>query len=46
MGTPEEVIRLDVLKAVYGCEVLVDRHPDTGSPRVTLPGRSAVRSKE
>ena len=46
MGTPEEVIRLDVLKAVYGCEVLVDRHPDTGAPRVTLPGRVAVRSKE
>jgi iron complex transport system ATP-binding protein len=46
MGTPEEVIRLDVLKAVYGCEVLVDRHPNTGSPRVTLPGRSAVGSKE
>lgn len=39
LGTPDEVIRLDVLKAVYGCEVLVDRHPDTGAPRVTLPGR-------
>jgi iron complex transport system ATP-binding protein len=37
-GTPKEVIRPEILKAVYGCEVLVDRHPETGSPRVTLPG--------
>lgn len=43
LGTPDEVIRLDVVKAVYGCEVLVDRHPDTGAPRVTLPGRKAVK---
>jgi iron complex transport system ATP-binding protein len=37
-GTPREVIRPEILKTVYGCEVLVDRHPETGSPRVTLPG--------
>ncbi|MGE3902565.1 MAG: ABC transporter ATP-binding protein [Nitrospiraceae bacterium] len=36
-GTPEEVIRPDILKAVYGCEVLVDGHPESGRPRVTLP---------
>ena len=36
-GTPEDVIRPDILKAVYGCEVLVDRHPESGRPRVTLP---------
>lgn len=36
-GTPEEVIRPDVLEAVYGCDVLVDRHPESGRPRVTLP---------
>jgi iron complex transport system ATP-binding protein len=40
LGRPDEVIRPDVLKTVYGCEVLVDRHPDTGMPRVTLPGRN------
>ncbi|MGH7207113.1 MAG: ABC transporter ATP-binding protein [Nitrospiraceae bacterium] len=42
IGPPEEVIRPDVLAAVYRCEVLVDRHPESGLPRVTLPGRSAV----
>jgi iron complex transport system ATP-binding protein len=36
-GMPEEVIRPDILKAVYGCEVLVDSHPESGRPRVTLP---------
>jgi len=38
MGTPAEVIRADVLEAVYHCKVLVDRHPETALPRVTLPG--------
>ncbi|GJL49808.1 MAG: hypothetical protein NPIRA01_10350 [Nitrospirales bacterium] len=36
-GTPEDVIRPDVLEQVYGCEVLVDRHPQSGMPRVSLP---------
>ncbi|NKB82490.1 MAG: ATP-binding cassette domain-containing protein [Nitrospirales bacterium] len=36
-GTPEEVIRPDVLAQVYGCTVLVDRHPQSGMPRVSLP---------
>ncbi|MGH7166271.1 MAG: ABC transporter ATP-binding protein, partial [Nitrospiraceae bacterium] len=40
LGTPEEVIRPDVLRAIYRCEVLVDRHPESGLPRVTLPGRA------
>jgi len=44
LGPPEEVIRPDVLAAVYRCEVLVDRHPMSGLPRVTLPARSPVRS--
>ncbi|HET8580549.1 MAG TPA: ABC transporter ATP-binding protein [Nitrospiraceae bacterium] len=42
LGTPEEVIRPDVLETVYRCEVLVDRHPDSGLPRVTLPSRAAI----
>ena len=42
LGSPQEVIRPPVLEAVYGCNVLVDHHPDTGLPRVTLPGRSAT----
>jgi iron complex transport system ATP-binding protein len=39
LGTPDEVIRPEALETVYGCEVLVDRHPISGLPRVTLPGR-------
>ncbi len=37
MGTPEEVIARESLEPVYGCSVLVDRHPQSGRPRVTLP---------
>jgi len=36
-GSPEEVIEPDILEAVYGCRVLVDRHPQSGMPRVSLP---------
>ncbi len=36
LGTPDEVICRDLIRVVYGCEVLVDRHPITGQPRVTL----------
>ena len=42
LGSPNEVIDVDVLRSVYGCDVLVDRHPESGVPRVTMPGyRSA-----
>ncbi|MFQ5992673.1 MAG: ABC transporter ATP-binding protein [Nitrospiraceae bacterium] len=41
LGTPEEVMKPDVLESVYRCQVLVDRHPVSGLPRVTLPGRAA-----
>ncbi|MGH7232993.1 MAG: ABC transporter ATP-binding protein [Nitrospiraceae bacterium] len=40
IGRPDEVIRPEVLEAVYHCEVLVDAHPVSGLPRVTLPARS------
>ncbi len=46
IGAPQEVIRPDVLEAVYHCEVLVDRHPLSGLPRVTLPGRPGGRVAE
>lgn len=36
-GTPAEVIQPTAIANVYGCDVLVDRHPMTGVPRVTLP---------
>jgi iron complex transport system ATP-binding protein len=38
IGTPHEVIRTEVLEAAYRCEVLIDPHPISGVPRVTLPG--------
>jgi iron complex transport system ATP-binding protein len=41
-GRTEEVIQPEVLGAVYGCQVLVDRHPVSGLPRVTLPGRGVM----
>jgi iron complex transport system ATP-binding protein len=37
VGLPEEVIQPQVLEAVYRCRILVDRHPASGLPRVTLP---------
>jgi iron complex transport system ATP-binding protein len=42
IGSPEETIRPDVLRMVYGCDVVVDAHPQTGRPRVTMP-MSTVR---
>jgi iron complex transport system ATP-binding protein len=39
IGSPAETITPDVLQAVYGCEVVVDAHPQTGKPRVTMPMR-------
>ena len=40
MGSPEDTIKSEVLRMVYGCEVVVDAHPQTGRPRVTMPGGS------
>ena len=37
VGSPEEVIAAASLEPVYGCSVLVDQHPQSGRPRVTLP---------
>ncbi len=39
LGRPEDVINPDILERVYRCNVLVDQHPLSGLPRVTLPGR-------
>jgi iron complex transport system ATP-binding protein len=43
IGSPDETIRPDILQMVYGCEVVVDAHPQTGRPRVTMP-MSMVRN--
>jgi len=37
VGSPREVLRPDLLESVYGCQVLVDSHPQSGLPRVSLP---------
>ncbi|WP_053143955.1 heme ABC transporter ATP-binding protein [Pseudomonas sp. P97.38] len=34
MGTPQEVLRPDSLKAVFGLEVLVQPHPERGHPLI------------
>ncbi len=46
VGAPAEVMSTEVLREVYGCEVLIDRHPQSGLPRITLPSsrEPAVRS--
>lgn len=41
MGTPTEVMSVDKLREVYGCTVLIDPHPESGLPRITLPGPCA-----
>ena len=37
LGSPREVLHARNLEDVYGCAVLVDAHPQTGRPRVTMP---------
>ena len=43
LGTPHEVIGVDALRAVYGCDVLIDRHPESGVPRVTMPSHASTK---
>jgi iron complex transport system ATP-binding protein len=44
-GSPKDVMRPDQLEDVYGCGVLVDAHPESGLPRITLP-RAVVHSRQ
>jgi iron complex transport system ATP-binding protein len=37
VGLPADMIQPEVLRAVYGCDVVVDVHPQSGRPRVTMP---------
>lgn len=41
VGTPSEVITEKNINAVYDCEVIVDKHPLSDRPRVTLSGRNS-----
>lgn len=43
LGSPEEVINQSNLSQVYGCQVSIDAHPDTGLPRVSLPRQDGPR---
>jgi iron complex transport system ATP-binding protein len=36
-GPPKEVLTVEHLRVAYGCDVLIDSHPMTGTPRITLP---------
>lgn len=44
VGPPHEVVRASILTDVYGCRVLIDAHPDTGLPRVSLPSPDRVQA--
>jgi iron complex transport system ATP-binding protein len=37
VGAPDAVLRPDHVRSAYGCEVLIDRHPQGEFPRLTLP---------
>ncbi|MEK7870521.1 MAG: ABC transporter ATP-binding protein [Nitrospirota bacterium] len=37
IGSPMETITPESLRAVYGCDVVVDAHPHSGRPRITMP---------
>ncbi len=41
VGSPKDVLTIEHLRVVYGCEVLLDAHPTTGTPRITLPHATA-----
>lgn len=43
LGTPHDVIEPDILRTVYECDVLIDRHPESGVPRVTMPGYRSTK---
>jgi iron complex transport system ATP-binding protein len=43
LGPPHEVIHARNLREIYDCEVLVDAHPHSGRPRVTMPHNIGMR---
>jgi len=40
-GPPKDVLTVEHLRVAYGCDVLIDAHPMTGTPRITLPQTGA-----
>ena len=45
-GTPQEVLRVDLIEDVYQCKVAVTEHPLTGTPYVVLYSRAQCSEKE
>jgi iron complex transport system ATP-binding protein len=43
LGASSNVMTVDLLREVYGCEVLIDAHPESGLPRITLPRQFVPR---
>ena len=41
LGTPSDVMSVEILREVYGCDVLIDPHPESGLPRITMPRQLA-----
>lgn len=39
-GSPSEVLTKDVLETVFETTLLVDKHPSSNTPRITIAGRS------
>jgi len=37
LGAPDDVVTIELIRAVYGVEPLLSRHPLTGRPQVGLP---------
>jgi ABC-type hemin transport system ATPase subunit len=35
-GVPDQVITAPIIEDVYGCPVVVDKNPVTGTPRVSI----------
>jgi iron complex transport system ATP-binding protein len=45
VGTPGDVLRREVLEAVFGCAVVVDANPATGRPTVRVAWGSGSASR-
>ncbi|TDC42387.1 ABC transporter ATP-binding protein [Micromonospora sp. KC213] len=45
-GTPEAVLTTELIKSVYGVEVLVDREPTAGTLRITYLAATAPRTAD
>lgn len=43
-GPPTDVLTVEHLRVAYGCDVLIDAHPMTGTPRITLPSAEPHQS--